>query len=110
MPDSLQISYLQLHHLAAGAAAGKLSLQTRMRFWLDAHYVPPTIARDLANVGSIGIQRIFNQDDRQILVALGQRLAQPFGGVALTIVLFRSVLSQDRLEIQWEDRPLFRIE
>lgn len=44
MPDSIQINFLELHHLAAGATAGKLSL-------------------------------------------------------------LRSVLSQDRLKIQWEDRP-----
>jgi hypothetical protein len=33
--------YGQLHHLAAGATAGKLSLQTRMRFRLDAHKAIP---------------------------------------------------------------------
>ncbi|HEY6118849.1 MAG TPA: hypothetical protein VIV66_02760, partial [Pyrinomonadaceae bacterium] len=51
----------------------------------------------------VGVERIFNQEDRQIRVTLVQGLAQALGGIAFAVILPGAIFIEDGLDIQRDD-------
>lgn len=92
MLDSFGINPAVLFNLSPREPACKLTLQTLMRVGLDVENIFPVIARNLADMWGIGIQRIFNQKYPKVAITLAQCRAQSFGGVAFAVVFLRPVL------------------
>ena len=96
--------------LAARLPSGELLEQTLMRVGFDVEDKLPAVARDLAHVRRIGVERILHQQQVQFVIAFVQSGAQAFGGIALAIVLFRPIGFQDRLEVKREDFLVSRVD
>ena len=77
--------------------------QKRVVARLDANDVMHHSLTQVAKVGGIGAEGVFDDDDRQV----GMLLAKPFepaaGGVPLAVVLGLTILLDDRLGCQRDD-------
>jgi hypothetical protein len=58
---------------------------------------------EISDVGCVGAESIFGDDDRQIGMILSEFEEPPSGGVALTVVFGLSVLFADGLRRQGDD-------
>src|SRR5262245_35949481 len=103
MPHSTPLADLKLFYSAVRPSSGKLLLQARVGVRLDADHIAPAVAGDLTQMRRVGVKGVFHQNDRHPAIAFAQGFAEPLGRIALAIVLFRSVLPQDRLEVEGED-------
>ena len=77
--------------------------QKRVVARLDTNDVMRASLTQVAKVGGVGAEGVFDNDDRQV----GMLLAKPFepaaGGVPLAVVLGLTVLLDDRLGCQRDD-------
>jgi hypothetical protein len=65
--------------------------------WLDAKDVRRAGLAQVAQVGSVGAEGIFDDDDRQMGMLVAKRLEPAAGGVPLAVILVLTVLLDDRL-------------
>src|SRR5262247_362775 len=68
-----------------------------------------SLLSNLPNVRRVGIERVFHQDDFQVGVTLVEGRAEPFGGVAFTVILLCAVLVENRFKVQWENFLMLRV-
>ena len=90
-------------HLAGLVEGPQVVEQKRVVARLDANDVMRASLAQVAEVGGVGAEGVFDDDDRQV----GMLLAKPFepaaGGVPLAVVLGLTVLLDDRLGCQRDD-------
>src|SRR5271157_4032849 len=90
-------------HLAGLVEGPQVVEQKRVVARLDANDVMRASLTQVAKVGSVGAESVFDDDDRQV----GMLLAKPFepaaGSVPLAVVLGLTVLLDDRLGCQRDD-------
>jgi len=96
-------------NLPTRSPTSKLFLQALVRIGLDVDDIFPVIAGNLANMRGVGIQRVFDQQDGQLLIAFVQGGTEAFGGVALTVVLARAIVVDNRFKVQRENLLLLRM-
>ena len=90
-------------HLAGLVEGPQVVEQKRVVARLDANDVMRASLTQVAKVGGVGAEGVFDDDDRQV----GMLLAKPFepaaGSVPLAVVLGLTVLLDDRLGCQRDD-------
>ena len=110
MLPARRIRLAELFEVATCLPSGELFEQARVRVGLDGEHRLPAVAADLAHMRRVGIERLLDQQNVQVVVAQVQISAEPFGGIALTIVFLRAVLPQHRLEIERGNFSLGRVD
>ena len=89
-------------HLAGLVAGLQVVEQKRVVARLDANDVVRASLAEVAQVGSVGTEGVFDNDDRQMGMLLAKRLEPAAGGVSLAVILGLTVLLDDRLRRQWD--------
>src|SRR5215207_8348198 len=103
MLDAPRICLAKFFDLSTRPSSSKLFLQTLVRIRLDVEDIVPLIASYLPNMGRIGVERVFNQEDFLVGIARRQGGAEALGGVAFTVVFLGAVGLEDGFKVERED-------
>ena len=88
-------------HLAGLVEGLQVLEQKRVIARLDANDVMRASLTQVAEVGGVGAEGVFDDDDRQVGMLAAKTLEPAAGGIPLTVVLGLTILVDDRLRRQW---------